>query len=178
MTTTPTPRTMKTLGARRRRAEAEIRAVDAQRAARVATAEAEHAEQQAAQRQALARTAELAAQVDELGTFLDEQRQREHAEWSKAYDRRQELMEQLRAVADAPIPYVRSSMEEHRAALADLGKYVDAAVQAEQDQLRREMDACESRRLWDHEFRQSFDRRHAREGCDCPGHRAWRREQP
>jgi hypothetical protein len=73
---------------------------------------------------------------------------------------------------------VRRSMDECRAELDELGAYVDRATMAEQEALRKEMDACESRRLWDSQYRQRFDRIHPRSGCDCAGHRAWRREEP
>jgi hypothetical protein len=125
-----------------------------------------------------ARTAELGAQIDELGRYAKELRQREDREWHEAYDRRQAAMEQLRALADEPLPHVSRSYAEHQAELAALDRYVDAAQQAEQDELRQHIDRCESRRLVDPAYRRRFDFHHPGGGnaCQCRGHRAWRRE--
>jgi hypothetical protein len=75
----------------------------------------------------------------------------------------------------------RRSLEEYQAQVNEIGRYLDRVQMEEQDQLARETDANESRRLWDWDFRRSYDRRHPgceRGECDCPGHRAWRREPP
>jgi phage head maturation protease len=171
--TQPQPR-----AARRAAAEAELQACDAESRAAFAVAEAEALKRDVERRQREARGAELRAELDKVDAFLAEQRARADQEWSRDYDRRQQLMEQVRALAKEPLPQVRRSMDECRAELDELGAYVDRATMAEQEALRKEMDACESRRLWDSQYRQRFDRIHPRSGCDCAGHRAWRREEP
>jgi hypothetical protein len=102
------------------------------------------------------------------------------AEESPATVTRQAAMEQLRALADEPLPYVPQSLAEHQAALVQLDAYVDRTVQAERDEQRAYIDQCESRRLWDWEFRARYDRHHPGGGdrCTCPAHRAWGREEP
>jgi hypothetical protein len=122
--------------------------------------------------------AEFAAQLDVLDKYAEDQRQREYREWHEAYDRRQQTMEQLRALSDEPLPHVPHSLAAHQAALAALDKYVDGAAQAERDEQRAYIDQCESRRLWDRAFRVRYDAYHPGGGdrCTCPGHRAWRGE--
>jgi hypothetical protein len=124
--------------------------------------------------------AELAAQVDALDKYAEEQRERERQQWNQEYDRRQQMMEQLRAVVDEPLPHVPQSLEEHRAALAQLDAYVDRVVQAERDDARAYIDRCESQRLWDRAFRARYDFHHpgGADRCDCRGHRIWRGEEP
>jgi hypothetical protein len=153
--------------ARREQARAELAACD--REARTAQAEAELRQ---------ARHAELAAEIDEIARW---QSRVEREEWQRDYDRRQQTMEQLRALANEPLPTVPVSRAELEADLAQLDAYLDRHQQAEQDRLWRETDQNETRRLFDWDFRRSYDRRHPgreRGECDCPGHRAWRREPP
>jgi hypothetical protein len=71
---------------------------------------------------------------------------------------------------------VRRSHAELERDFADLNAYVDHLVLQEQDEVAREMEACETRRLHDWGYRRRFDRAHPgreRDGCDCAGHRAW-----
>jgi DNA repair exonuclease SbcCD ATPase subunit len=124
MTTMATEQSFKTLNARRQQAEAEIEAIDRQRAARDAAAEAQAAEAEVERRRAQARMAELAAQVDDIGRFLEEQRERERRQWHEDYDRRQELMERLRAFVNEPLPHVPRSLAEYQAELRDLDDYL------------------------------------------------------
>jgi hypothetical protein len=124
MTTMATEQSFKTLNARRQQAEAEIEAIDRQRAARDAAAEAQAAEAEVERRRAQARMAELAAQVDDIGRFLEEQRERERRQWFEAYDRRQELMARARALIEEPLPHVPRSMAEIEEDLRDLDDYL------------------------------------------------------
>jgi FKBP-type peptidyl-prolyl cis-trans isomerase (trigger factor) len=115
----------------------------------------------------------LGAQVDELGSYVLDQQRRQVDEEIQARERRAQLMSQLRDVANAPIPSAMSRQE--RAEFLDqLDREAAQREQAEQDSLARETDQAESRRLWDYEDRQRYDRRYPRTGCDCPGHTAWR----
>jgi hypothetical protein len=119
-----TEQSFKTLNARRQQAEAEIEAIDRQRAARDAAAEAQAAEAEVERRRAQAGMAELAAQVDDIGRFLEEQRERERRQWFEAYDRRQELMARARALIEEPLPHVPRSMAEIEEDLRDLDDYL------------------------------------------------------
>ena len=175
----PDPPSLRTLAARRREAEATVEALAAQERAAHDAAEAADAQQRAAREGARARTAELSAELDRLDRWAEEQRQREEREWHQAYDWRQAAMEQLRAVADEPLPHVPRSMEEHQAELAQLDAYVDRVQQAERDEQRAYIDRCETRRLWEGAFRARYDFHHpgGADRCDCRGHRIWRGEE-
>lgn len=178
-TATSAPQTYKTLRARRHRAEAEIRAVDAQHVRDVAQAEAEAAEAEVERRRAQARVAEQRAQLDELDRFVEQQRQREDAQIRAAIDRQEELRAQVDALDSWKPPQARRSMEEHQADLTALGAYVDRAAEGEREERRRYVDRCESRRLHDPAFRQRWDYHHpgGLDGCNCMDHRAYRGEQ-
>ena len=175
----PDPPSLQTLAARRREAEATVEALAAQERAVHDSAEAADAQERAAREGARARTAELGAELDRLDRWAEEQRQAECREWHQAYDRRQAAMEQLRALAEEPLPHVRQSVAEHQAALAQLDAYVDRAAQAERDKDRAYIDQAESRRLWDHAFRARYDRGHpgGLDGCTCMAHRRYRGEE-
>ena len=175
----PDPPSLRTLAARRREAEATVEALAAQERAAHVSAEATDAQERAAREGARARTAELGAELDRLDRWAEEQRQREYREWHQAYERRQAAMEQLRALAEEPLPHIPQSLDEHRANLAQLDAYVDRAQQAERDEQRAYIDRCEGRRLWDHAFRARYDFHHpgGADRCDCRGHRIWRGEE-
>ena len=173
-----TPQTTDAAAARRAHAQAELRAIDAATEAQRAQAAAEAAEQEVVQRQAQARYAELAAQVDALDRYAEEQRQQQEREWHQAYERRQAAMEQLRTLANAEVPHVPRSLQEYQADLAQLDAFVDRAAQAERDKDRAYIDQAESRRLWDHAFRARYDFHHpgGLDGCTCVAHRRYRGE--
>jgi hypothetical protein len=179
MTTPQTP-TLETLAARRAQAEAALEAADAQTRAAQAQIEAQAAAEEVARRQAALRHAEVSAQLDSVDAFLTAQREREDQEWNAAYDKRQELMRQLHDLANAELPHVPQSMEEHRANLAQLERYVDREVLAERDEQRAYIDQAEGRRRWDWAFRARYDFHHpgGADRCDCRSHRIWRGEEP
>ena len=140
-TATTTPQSFKTLGAQRRRAqadrdsaEAELRAIAAQQAAGLAEAEAEGARRQAEQQQAQVRLAQHRAALDDLDAFLKQQRERERQEWSREYDKRQETLRQFRALANEKPTPVPLSLDEARAFLAQL----DAEQQAREEREERD----------------------------------------
>jgi hypothetical protein len=148
--------------ARRQQLEAERRAIELEE-------QRERAEKEVAR----ARHAEVVAQVDELERW---QRQFERDEWNREYDRQQEMMGRLRAFVNEPLPTVPLTMAEAQAELAELDRFLDRRALAEQDRLAQEMDAHETRRLHDWDYRRSFDRGHPgreRDQCACAGHRAW-----
>ena len=124
-----------------------------------------------------AQAAERLARLD--ADVLELQRQQVDREIAER-ERRDQLMADLRDMVNAPLPRVPRSMEEHRAELARLDRYVDRLAQAEQDERRRYIDECESRRRWDWQFRARYDRHHpgGAECCTCDAHRAWRQEPP
>ena len=138
--TTPTagsaPQTIKTLSARRRRAEADLEAVDAQQRAREAAAAAAAAEQQAAQalqaeqeaarQQALQRMAELRARLDALDPPKQQEQQPTYAEFCAARDRWEECDRELAELEAYKPPPPRMTREEQ----AELQAELDAAVAA------------------------------------------------
>ena len=125
---------MKTLDARRRRAEADLEAVDAQQRAREAAAAAAAAEQQVAQalqaeqeaarQQALQRMAELRARLDALDP--PKEQQPTYAEFCAARDRWEEGQRALAELEAYKPPPPRMTHEEQQELLAEL----DAAVAA------------------------------------------------
>src|SRR5262249_14859609 len=141
-------------------------------------AEAIDAQHRAEQEAARARHAELSAQLDRLDRFVEEQREQERRAWHQDHDRRQQLMERLRAVAEEPRPQVRSSPAELRQRLDALDRYVDRAVLVERDKDRAYIDRCESRARWDWAFAARWRITHPGgiSGCTCPSHRAYRGE--
>jgi hypothetical protein len=120
--------------ARRARAQAELQATQLEE-------ERERAEKELAR----ARMAELRAQVDEMDRYAAEQRQREYDEWNRAYDRRQEAMEQLRALAREPLPVVPMTAHER----AELQAELDAALAWGEQGGRRQGLFFHNGRLWD-----------------------------
>jgi hypothetical protein len=122
----PDPPSLRTLAARRREAEATLEAIDAQQRAAYDAAEAADAQERAAREGARPRTAELSAELYRLDRYAEELRQREYREWHQDRDRRQAAMDQLRALADEPLPHVPMTRDEQRELLAEL----DAALAA------------------------------------------------
>ena len=153
--------------ARRERARQELERCDLE--ARTSAAEAELRR---------ARLDELRAQNDALGAYVLDQQRRHVEEEIRQRQERQQLMSQLRDVANAPIPSPMSRQE--RAQFLDqLDREAAAREQAEQDRLWRETDAALTRRTHDWAFRRSWDRRHGSvDTCTCDGCRANRREPP
>jgi hypothetical protein len=156
----------------RRRAEA---------AATVRRCDLEAETEQAERRLAQARAAELRAECEQLDRYVGEQqrwlvdeqiREREERERQQ-----QELMQQLRDVANTPIP---RSMQDCEQFLQQLERESAQREAARQDQLWKETDAALTRRTYDWTFRRSWDARHpgGPDRCDCDGCRAWRREPP
>jgi HK97 family phage prohead protease len=99
--------------ARREQARAELERCDLE--ARTAQAEADLRR---------ARHSELAAELDEIGRW---QTRFEREQWNREYDRRQQTMEQLRALANDPLPTVpvtRAELEADPAGLQAAGLIV------------------------------------------------------
>jgi len=178
--TASTPQTLETLAARRAQAQAALEAADASERAKRAQIEARAAEEEMERRQRQARTAELAAQLGEVDRYVEAQRQREYDEVQREVERRQETLERARAFINEKPMAVPMSREETEQFWAQLDREAERRELAEQDELRQHIDRCESRRLWDAAYRRRYDFHHpgGADQCDCPGHRAWRREAP
>ncbi len=146
------------------RAQQQVVVAEAERAAEVAAGQAARQRHQAA--------------LADLDTYLQESNERERANWEADRAQKAARLAEVRAVIDAPLPVLRTSLAEKEQALNDLGAFVDRHNAVEQDTLRKSTDDAESRRLWDFGFRQGYDARHpgGANVCQCPGHKAWRRE--
>jgi hypothetical protein len=120
------------------------------------------------------------ANLEEVGTYLANQRAKERAEFEAGWAAREKAERQLadtdRYIKNPPrAPLGRAAAEEH---LADLDRYLDRVNAAEGAKAVKTISAGESRRLWDYEFRVGYDRSHPGGGakCRCDAHRLWRKE--
>ena len=161
--------TLGTLAARRAHAEAALEAADAQTRAARAQIEARAAEEEAARRQSQAHTADLAAQLDEIDRYAEELRRREDEEARREVARRHETMEQVRALAEEPLPVVPMSRAEQAALLDQLNVEIERDDQArsvrEEQERRAAIDRAYRRRqartlgaLYDEKERQERER--------------------
>lgn len=115
--------------AERDSAERELEALAAEEAAQRARAEAEAARREAAQQRDQAAYAALAPVVAEIcaPTRAEElERAPTYEEWCRQRDRQEEMMRQLRELANSPLPHVPMTREEQRELRAEL----DAALAA------------------------------------------------
>jgi hypothetical protein len=142
--------------------------------------ELEEQRERAEKELARARLAEYRAQNEEMRRYVNEQRRRAVDEEIAAGEKREETVRQLRAGLDKPLPHLRRSREEHEAAIAELGRFLDREALAEQDRLRAETDAALSRCIYEPGFRRRWLARHPGgvDHHDCDACRAYRREPP